>query len=176
MMRKQNLMANANLEAKAYELYGAGFGVLNYNNDPLDLVSEFRDSGQPALGQPIDVMTINDRRPRCIIPPMAVSSGTIQFTTYALKSEGLWGTVFNGKFKNAQDLVDLFTQQLNDGAITVSWVTVDLKGEPTKLLMYHGVVVTNAQRNVVVTNSGATQATQTFTCKYTRTTWQTKNN
>jgi hypothetical protein len=68
--------------AKNYELWGAGFGVLTYKGQVLDLISDFNDSGQPALGEPLDVMTINDQRPRTIIPPMAISSGTFTFTTF----------------------------------------------------------------------------------------------
>lgn len=157
-------------QAKNLELWGAGFGTLNYNGQPLDLISNFSDSGQPALGQPIDVQTIMDQRPRCIIPPMAVSSGTLTFTTYGLKEDGVWGTVFNGRFKTARDLVDLFNQQLEMGAITLNWITVDLDGTPTKCFQYSGLVVTNAQKNINVDNKGARTAEQTFTCKYTRVT------
>lgn len=161
-------MADVNLSARDYELFGAGFGILQYNGEPLDLISNFQDSGQPALGQPIDVMTINDVRPRCIIPPMAVSSGTLTFTTYGLKAEGVWGTVFNGRFASAKDLVDIFRMQLELGAITICWITVDLDGSPTKCFQYSGLVVTDARKNINVDNQGARQATQTFTCKYTR--------
>ena len=157
-------------QAKNFEVLGAGYGVLSYNGEPLDLISNFQDSGQPALGDPIDVITINDQRPRCIIPPMAVSSGTLTFTTYGLKEDGVWGTVFNGRFKTARDLVDLFNQQLELGAITINWITVDLDGTPTKCFQYSGLVVTDARKNLNVNNKGARTAEQTFTCKYTRVT------
>lgn len=155
------------LESKHLELYGAGFGILSYEGKPLDLVANFRDSGQPALGQPQDIMTINDRYPRTIVTPMAIASGTVSFDTYGLKDYGIWGTVFNGRFGDAKTLVNLFTRQLELGAVNLFWTTVDVAGTPTKVLQYQGLVVTNAQRNVTVTNTGATVASHTFTCKYT---------
>ena len=158
----------ANVEMKELELYGAGFGVLQYQGSPIDWISDFRDSGQPALGQPMDVMTINDVRPRGIITPQAVQSGTLQFTTYGLNDEGVWGSIFNGLFKNAQDLVDIFRQQLEQGSIQISWITLDVTGRATKAYTYDGLVVTDAQRQIVVDNKGAKQATQNFVCKYTR--------
>lgn len=162
-------------EAKDLELYGAGFGVLKYGADNFDWISNFRDTGQPALGQPQDVQTINDYKPRAIIPPMAVSSGTLTFDTYSLRADGMWSTIFNGRFKGATELVDLFRQQLNKGAITINWITTDVDGVPSKIYTYFGVVVTNFQKNIQVTNTGATQATHTFTCKYTEARESVKN-
>lgn len=160
-------------DAKQLELYGAGFGVLRYEGGTeIDWISEFNDQGQPALGEPIDIMTIGDVEPRGIIPPMAVQSGTLTFTTYGLNNQGVWGTIFNGKFKNAEKLVDVFRQQLEDGAISIHWITVDVTGQPAKDYQYNGVVVTNAQKVVRVDNRGAKQATQQFTCKYTSVTQQ----
>lgn len=161
--------------AKNYELWGAGFGVLTYKGQVLDLISDFNDSGQPALGEPLDVMTINDQRPRTIIPPMAISSGTFTFTTYGLRDLGVWATVFNQKFKNAGDLVDIFNQQLEDGAMQISWITVDLSGVPSKVYTYDGVVIVNGQKNPHIDNRGAKQASYTFTCKYVRVQEQVKN-
>lgn len=158
---------NTTFNAKDFDLYGAGFGMLKYGADNIDLVSNFTDQGQPALGQPIDIMTINDTHPRAIIPPMAVSSGTISFETYALRTDGAWGSIFNGRFKGAKELVDLFRQQLNLGAITINWVTTDVDNVPTKIYTYFGVVVTNFTKNIRVSNNGANQAAYTFTCKYT---------
>ena len=158
----------SNVEMKDLELYGAGFGVLQYQGKPIDWIANFQDSGQPALGQPIDVMTINDQRPRGIITPQAIQSGTLQFVTYGLNEENVWGSIFNGLFKNAEDLVDIFRQQLENGAIQITWVTLDVSGRATKAYTYDGLVVTDARRQVNVDNNGAKQATQQFTCKYTR--------
>ena len=159
------------LEAKNLEIYGAGFGLLTYNSDnrsaPIELVSNFNDSGQPALGQATDIMTINDRYPRCIVPPMSIGSGTISFDMYGLRTEGVWGTIFNGRFTNAKTLVDLFTKQFEQGAIKLFWITTDANGVPTKVLQYDGVVVTSATRQVRVSNRGEQVATQTIQCKYT---------
>lgn len=157
---------NTTYNAKDLDLYGAGFGMLKYGADNIDWVANFTDQGQPALGQPIDVMTINDVHPRAIIPPMAVSSGTLTFQTYALRTDGMWGSIFNGRFKGAVELVDLFRKQLDLGAITIHWVTTDVGGVPTKIYTYFGVVVTNFTKDIRVTNTGANQATHTFTCKY----------
>lgn len=161
-------------EAKEFEVLGAGFGMLQFNGVPLELVADFRDQGQHSLGQAITVQTINSRRPICIIPPMAIDAGQFTFTTYGLKEDGLWGTVFNGQFKNsgssgtAPDLVDVFTKQLQDGALKLQWVTTDVNGVPTKVYTYSGIVITDAQRNITVDNQGARQASWTFTCRYTR--------
>lgn len=155
------------LVAKQMELYGAGFGALKYKGYLVELVSNFRDQGQPALGSPVDIMTINDQYPRAIVPPMAMSSGTLSFDTYSLKTNGIWGTIFNGQFEGAKSLVELFNKQLNNGAIEVQWITLDLDGVPTKVLTYEGLVVVDGQRNLSVDNRGANVATYSITCKYT---------
>lgn len=166
---------STSIEAKNLDLYGAGFGMLKYGADNIDLVANFTDQGQPALGQPIDVMCINDVRPMAIIPPMAVSSGTLTFQTYALRTDGMWGSIFNGRFRGANELVDLFRQQLDLGSISIHWVTTDVSNTPTKIYTYFGVVVTNFSKDIRVTNNGATQATHTFTCKYTHARESLKN-
>lgn len=155
------------LNARDLELYGAGYGVLSFEGKPVELVANFRDSGQPALGSPQDVMTINDYYPKAIVPPQAIASGTIAFDTYGLRTYGIWGTILNGHFEGAKNLVDVFRQQLEKGSINVFWTTVSASGVPTKIIQYEGLVVTNCQPNRTVTNTGATVATQTFTCKYT---------
>jgi hypothetical protein len=155
-------------EAKDFEVYGAGFGTLQLNGKAINLIQRFQDSGQPALGSAIDVIDINDQFPKAIIPPMAVSSGTLTLTTYALRKKGLFGSMLNGTFESATDLVDLFNLQIKQGSLQFVWVTLDESGNPTKAIAYDGVVVTNATRAITVDNAGAKQAQYTFTCKYTR--------
>jgi hypothetical protein len=154
--------------AKDFAIFGAGYGVLQFEGKTLDLIVSFNDSGQPPLGSAMDVMTIGDQRPRAIIPPMAVSSGTLNFSMYALRAQGLFSSIFNGKFKGAKDLVDLFNQQIKLGVMQLVWVTIDEDGAPTKALGYQGVIITNVTNGIQVNNTGARQATYNFTAKYTR--------
>ena len=163
-------MVTETYQQKDFEVFGNGFGVLKYNNTDLQLVKSFRDNGQKALGNPIPVMGINDVRPQTIITSQAIGTGTLTFETYVKKAEGIWGTPFNGKFAGAIDLADLLNKQMSDGSAELRWITVDSTGAPTKQILYCGVVITDAQRNIQVdSGSGALEATFTFTCMYTRT-------
>ena len=159
-----------NTPANQYEIYGNGFGDLVCEGTELARVSAFRDSGQQPLGNPIIPYSIGDKRPPTIISPQAVQAGKLEMHVYALRNEGLWGSILNGRFADAQDLADLFGIQLEAGAIQMEWVDVDGQGNPVKEIIYNGVTIVNAQREINVdASSGANTATYTINAMYTGT-------
>ena len=157
-------------QANQYEVYGNGFGDLVYQGTLLAEVNAFKDSGQQPLGNPIVPYTIGDKVPPCIISPQALQAGKLEIHTYALRNEGLWGTIMNGRFANAKDLADLFGIQLEEGAVQLEWVVLDGVGNAVKEIVYKGVTIVNAQREINVdATSGANTASYVLNAMYTDT-------
>lgn len=159
---------SVNTPASQYEIYGNGFGDLVYEGTQLARVSAFKDSGQQPLGNPIIPYTIGDKLPPTIISPQALQAGKLEIRMYALRNEGLWGSILNGRFASAQNLADLFGIQLEKGAVQMEWVDLDGEGNPVNELVYYGVTIVNAQREINVdASSGATTSTYLVNAMYT---------
>ena len=155
-------------QANQYEVYGNGFGDLVYQGTLLAEVNAFRDSGQQPLGNPIVPYTIGDKVPPCIISPQALQAGKLEIHTYALRNEGLWGSIMSGRFANAKNLADLFGIQLEEGAVQLEWVVLDGEGNAVKGIVYKQVTIVNAQRAINVdAQSGANTATYVINAMYT---------
>lgn len=156
--------------ASQYEVYGNGFGALTYNGQQLARVSAFKDSGQQPLGNPIVPYAIGDKVPPTIISPQALQAGKLEIHVYALRNEGLWGSIMGGRFASAKNLADLFGIQLEEGAVQLEWVVLDGAGNAVKGIVYKQVTIVNAQRAINVdAQSGANTATYIINAMYTDT-------
>ena len=168
--------------ARDYMMYGTGWGILSYNGETIPNVKRLADSWQPPLGEATTVQDINHVRPEAIITPLAITKGTLDLEVYMLNNVNFFSSIFNGVYKNAEDLADLFRQQLINGPLTFSYNIMTADASIARTITYHGLVVTNALRSFTIdAQSGQEQATCKVTCEYCSTTtsntnWSALNN
>lgn len=147
--------------ANQYEVYGKGFGDLIYQGTLLAEVVRFKDSGRQPLGNSITPYTISSKVPLTIISPQALQPGNLEIQVNALRNEGRWGTIMNGRFANAKNLDDLLRGiQSEQGAVQLEWVVQDGEGNPVKELVYKGVTTVNV-------SSGLQTSTYVINAMYT---------
>ena len=157
-------MAQGTFQAKDYVVVGAGYGVLKYNGKTIDLVQQFQDQGQQPLGNTLDVMAIQDTSPRGFITPLAQQGGTINFKVFVKRGDGFFGGLLDDRYAGAQNLAQLFNQQLADGPVQV------VPGAPSYGIAYNHVTITSAVRSFTVsTTGGNAQVVFDVTAKYTDT-------
>ena len=163
-------MAQGTFQAKDYVVVGAGYGVLKYNGKTIDLVQQFQDQGQQPLGTTIDVMSIQDTSPRGFITPLAQQGGTINFKVYVKRGDGFFAGLLDDRYSGAQNLAQLFNQQMADGPVQVVYSLVDVPGAPSYGIAYNNVTITSAVRSFTVsTTGGNAQVVFDVTAKYTDT-------
>lgn len=166
-------MAVTNTPARDYTVFGTGYGLLkctsgNQQNQTVGLIKSLRDQGQAPLGQPIPIQTINDYQPTTIIPPQAVGVGKMSGEFFALRNQGFFASLFNGAFPSAKNLVDVLRQELSQGAMTLEYAFLDAAGNATKVLLYQGVVITNALMDYNISaENGASVASFSVDMEYT---------
>ena len=151
-------------------MYGTGWGKLIYNGEVVPRVKRLSDSGQPALGDAVTIQDINQVRPQAIVTPLAITKGTLELEVYMLNSVNFFSTIFNGAYGDAQDLADLFRQQLINGPLQFQYDVLEASANTVRSIVYYGLVVTNALRSFTIdAQSGQEQATCKVTCEYTQT-------
>ena len=163
-------MASGTFQAKDYVVAGAGYGVLKYNGKTIDLVQQFQDQGQSPQGETIAVQSIQDTGPRGFITPLAQQGGTINFKVYVKRGDGFFGGLLDDRYSGAQNLAQLFRDQLADGAVQLIYSLVDVPGAPSYGIAYNNVTITSAIRSFTVsTTGGNVQVVFDVTAKYTDT-------
>lgn len=161
-------MASGTFEAKDYVVVGPGYGVLKYNGKVIDLVQQVQDQGQNPLGQTIDVMSIQDTQPRGFITPLAMQGGTLSFKVYVMRGEGFFAGLFDDRYAGAQNLAQLFMDQLSDGPVQIVYSLVDVPGAPSYGIIYNNVTITSAIRAFTTsTTGGNVQVVFDVTARYT---------
>lgn len=169
-------MIDTNLNSRDYMMYGTGWGILSYNGETIPNVKRLADSGQPPLGETTVVQDINHVRPEALITPLAITKGTLDLEVYMLNSVNFFSSIFNGAYGDAEDLADLFRQQLINGPMEFSYNIMTADKSIARTLTYHGLVVTNALRSFTIdAQSGQEQATCKVTCEYCSTTTSNTN-
>lgn len=174
-------ITTTNLPAKAYEIFGAGYGKL-YVTPPggqkaeLGLIRSLRNQGLPPLGSSVPIRTIDDYFAENIIPPQAVGTGKMSGEFYALLKQGFFASLFNGAFPTATSLVDVLRGELQQGAMKLEYHFLNGANNAEKILLFEGVVITNAlQAFNIQADNGAAVASYSVDMEYTRTLEMTSN-
>lgn len=163
-------MAQGTFQAKDYVVVGAGYGVLKYNGKTIDLIQQFQDQGQQPKGETVEVMAIQDTSPRGFITPLAQQGGTINFKVFVKRGDGFFAGLLDDRYAGAQNLAQLFRDQLSDGPVQVVYSLVDVPGATSYAIAYNNVTITSAVRSFTVsTNGGNAQVVFDVTAKYTDT-------
>lgn len=96
---------------------------------------------------------------------------------FALRSQGFFASLFNGAFPTAKNLVDVLRQELEQGAMTLTYTFQNAAGEAVKVLVYQGVVITSALRSYSINaDNGASVASFKVDMQYTDTREETAQN
>lgn len=145
---------------------GSGYTYLTFKGKRIERLRNISDSGQRPVAQAEAVQGIGDDYPIEIAVPRALSAGVLSFSVYDLWESEPWQDLFDGRFASASDILDVFKQQLNLGAIEIVKIIQGPNGKG-RAQVYQGVVVTRISDEENIDLPSMTQPKR-IECMYTR--------
>lgn len=145
---------------------GSGYTYLTFKGKRIERLRNVQDSGQQPVAQAEPIQGIGDDYPTEIAVPKALGAGSLSFSVYELWESEPWQDIFDGRFNNASDILDVFKKQLDLGAIEIVKVIQGPNGKG-RAQVYQGVVVTRISDAEQVSLNSMTQP-KTIEAMYTR--------
>lgn len=121
---------------------GSGFTVIRWGGRPLALLTDFRDTGQGAVGRPYEtITTIGDRRIREVVYQRVLGEGGLSFTLTERWNEEVWWQIPG--LDGTMTIVEVFDALNADPTpMTITSIVKPPNGGPTRGRLYHNIHIT----------------------------------
>lgn len=126
---------------------GGGYTAFTFNGRPLAYLEVINDQAPQPVAQPEPVQPLDAEHPVEIAFPMAHGPGTLQLTIREQWGEDIWDQI--PQFRGADNIIEVFRRNLDAGNIVCQKI-IRKPGGGTRVVTYHGVVVSNIDESETV--------------------------